>query len=90
MSHVPGMTEGEDIAILAQLTEGLEGCGYELHLRRLAAREYGVPQHRERVFVTAVRAGCNFRWPEPVGGTVTLRDAIGDLPPVEGGVRREW
>jgi DNA (cytosine-5)-methyltransferase 1 len=88
--NVPGMTEGEDISILARLVEGLEQAGYDVQLRRVAARAYGVPQHRERVFVVAVEPRKLFRWPEPAGEQVTLRDAIGDLPPAEGGVRRAW
>jgi DNA (cytosine-5)-methyltransferase 1 len=88
--NVPGLTEGEDIAILAQLVEGLEGLGYAIHLRRLAARDFGVPQHRERVFVVAVGPENELRWPEPEDGRVSLRDAISDLPAVEAGAQRPY
>jgi DNA (cytosine-5)-methyltransferase 1 len=88
--NVPGMTEGQNIFILGRLVEGLETCGYQVSLRQLAARAWGVPQRRERVFLVAVRSGCTFLWPEPARESATLRDAISDLPAVVGGEHNQW
>ena len=51
---------------------------------------YGVPQHRIRLFLVGFRDRDYFDWP-PANAAVstTLRDAIGDLPPVQGGQRNE-
>ena len=89
IENVPGLTEQEDIRVVASMTEALETLGYDCYARSLAARDYGVPQHRERIFIVAIERGVPFHWPRPQGH-VTLRDAISDLPPVEAGVYREW
>ncbi len=40
---------------------------YEVHVRLLNAADYGVPQHRERVFIVGTRSDLGVRWsfPEP-------------------------
>lgn len=89
IENVPGLTEHDDIRVVARLAESLEALGYVCHARCLAARDYGVPQHRERIFLVAVERGTCFKWPTPCE-RITVRQAISDLPPVEGGVAREW
>lgn len=89
IENVPGLTEHDDIQAVAGLAESLEAMGYVCHARCLAARDYGVPQHRERIFLVAVERGARFEWPAPCE-RVTVRQAISDLPPVEGGVVSEW
>ncbi len=54
----------------------------------LNAAEYGVPQERRRVFIIANRIGKQNPYPKPAYGPgrpnpyVTVKDAIGDLPPL--------
>ena len=53
------------------------------NLLEVNAKDYGVPQDRERVIITGFRKDLNvkaFRIPEYEGETVTLKDAIGGLP----------
>lgn len=60
--------------------------GYNIHLARLNAKDYGVPQNRERVFLIGIRRDIEIKsnWFFPVAVTddrpVTLREAISDLP----------
>ncbi|MEY8462395.1 DNA cytosine methyltransferase [Streptococcus merionis] len=62
--------------------------GYNLHIQVLNAKDFGVPQNRERVFIIGVRNDLqlNVDWQFPNGFAdevpVTLRDAISDLPPL--------
>lgn len=53
--------------------------GYEVGWRLLNARDYGVPQSRERVIIVGTRPGTEFSWPDKIGIPVTSREAIGDL-----------
>lgn len=54
-----------------------ESCGYNLHYRVLNAKNYGLPQNRERVFIIGIRPDLpdTFRWPKEV----VLKDRLIDL-----------
>lgn len=62
--------------------------GYNLHIKVLNAKDFGVPQNRERVFIIGVRNDLqiNVDWQFPNElideNPITLRDAISDLPPL--------
>ena len=76
-----------------------EGLGYQLVGDEvLDAVNYGVPQHRERVFLVGVRNDIleNVEWhyPEPTHGNdenpyITISEAISDLPEIEEGGHAE-
>lgn len=58
------------------------GVGYDVQLKMLNAKDYEVPEDRDRVFYIGFRKdlGINdYNYPSPVGPRVTLRQAIGDL-----------
>lgn len=63
---------------LESTVEALEGFGYEVDVRLLNARDYGVPQNRERVIVVATQIGWS--WPDPiVRKPVTAGVALGPM-----------
>jgi DNA (cytosine-5)-methyltransferase 1 len=94
--NVKGLTVGAHREFLIELVEAFDKAGYDVRLpwRVLDAAQYGVPQHRERLFLMGARKGL--RVPEypnqrtnpadrptllndlPTGPT--CEDAIGDLP----------
>ncbi len=59
---------------LNQMTE----LGYESHYQVLNAKDFGIPQNRERVFVVSIRydVATNFRFPEPVPLAKRLKDIL--------------
>lgn len=76
---------------LSQMIEDFKASGYHVTAHLVNARDYGVPQLRERVFIVGIRSdihqkyGFEYEVPEPTHGEgklpfVTLRDTIGDLP----------
>jgi len=85
LENVPDMARWSDGAILIGLLGALRERGYETDARILESYRYGVPQHRQRLFVVGVR-NARFSWPKPTK-LVTVADAISDLPPVLGGQR---
>ena len=90
LENVPDLATWDEGAVLVGFCEALRQLGYDTTSRVLRAYEYGVPQHRSRLFVVATRHNSRFLWPQPDQGVLpTLWDAIGDLPAVEGGQRSE-
>ncbi len=73
------MALGDELLAVREMTERLEAAGYETEVAIVDAWRYGVPQHRQRLFVTALRDGKRFEWPRP-RRVIDLREAIGDLP----------
>lgn len=76
---------------LSQMIEDFQAAGYFVTAHLVNARDYGVPQLRERVFIIGVRNdihtkyGYQYQVPEATHGKgklpyVTLKDTIGDLP----------
>lgn len=41
-------------------------CGYDIHFQLLNARDYGVPQTRERLFCIGFRESSYFKYPKPI------------------------
>lgn len=86
LENVPDMAFGDEMAILRRMIDELEESEYTVHARVLSAARHGVPQYRQRLLVVAFRDGNDFHWPKATTET-TVQQAIGDLPPVEGGWR---
>lgn len=89
LENVPDMALGGRMEIVRTIVHELERIGYAVHTRLLHAWQHGVPQYRQRFIMVALADSREFLWPEPTGRVVTVADAIGDLPPVEGGARPE-
>jgi len=85
--NVKGMLTLGKGEVFKQIIEDFESVGYKVEHCLVNAREFGVPQLRERVFLVGVKNGIDFKYkfPEPSHGIgkkhpfVTLENAIGDL-----------
>lgn len=65
----------------------LEHEGYVVEWKVLDAADYGVPQHRRRLFVVARRDGKPIKWPEKTHGPVSRScNAQGDIDRTADGV----
>ena len=89
MENVPDMALDRDMLVVRTMTEELEQLGYAVSWQLVDTFRYGVPQFRQRLILVALADGVLFSWPDEVEEPVNLRDAISDLPPVEGGWRPE-
>lgn len=89
LENVPDMALGDDLAVLRRIVDALQKADYETHLDIVEAPEYGVPQHRQRLILVALRDQQRpFEWPTPVD-RVSIWDAIGDLPALGEGTGQE-
>jgi DNA (cytosine-5)-methyltransferase 1 len=60
--------------------EQMEQLGYKNYYKVLNAKDYGVPQNRERVFTLSIRKDIDFNYvfPEPIPLTKELKDILED------------
>lgn len=97
LENVPGILRGTSRKLFLEVINNFIASGYQIvePYQILNAANYGVPQHRERLFLIGCRKGLNNPcYPEPItrqplsknsGLPVghTVFDAIADLPEVE-------
>lgn len=89
MENVPDMALDREMFILRSMVEELEQMNYSVEERVIDTWRYGVPQFRQRLILVALHNNTEFRWPTETSQKVTVWNAIGDLPEVEGGWRPE-
>jgi len=97
LENVRGLSIGKHVEFLRELVEGFTAGGYDIVLpwKVLNASSFGVPQHRERLFILGGRRGLPLpSYPQPhtrASGRAekvasglpvgpTVSQAIGDLP----------
>lgn len=62
-------------------TDELEEYGYNVYWKVLNAKNYGIPQNRERVFIVSIRKDLDngkFKFPEPFDNGLRLKDMLED------------
>jgi DNA (cytosine-5)-methyltransferase 1 len=104
MENVAEMRNGFDQTYTEEIMSRLADEGYTVTHAVLNAADYGVPQRRRRAFFLANRLGIQFRIPLPTHTKptesrqgdflglphhVTVWEAIGDLPPLKHGQKRD-
>jgi DNA (cytosine-5)-methyltransferase 1 len=89
MENVPDMALDKEMFILRNMVEELEQLGYSVEEKVVDSSRYGVPQFRQRLILVALRDRIEFKWPDEPSERVTVWNAIGDMPEVEGGWRPE-
>jgi len=89
--NVEGLAHTEGGRFLKHVVSGLGRRGYTTATWVLNAVDFGVPQKRSRLFVIGSRHGGVPPEPSPQTLTsVTLAQAIGDLPPLPNGASTNW
>lgn len=91
LENVVGLVQWDSGAAIAAIVEAMQSAGFaSVEWRILDAADFGVPQHRKRLFVVGLRQGA-IAWPEPTHGPgratpwVTVRDALGLVGDYEAG-----
>ena len=89
MENVTGITSVADGRAVSEIYSSLTALGYHVEHRILKAEEFGVPQERRRIFFIGAMNHSKIIWPDPfcwpntLFPSVTVREAIGDLPRLE-------
>lgn len=83
------MKNPEGGKVIDDIREKFEGVNYYIDYDVLDAANYGVPQHRERVFIVGWRKDLNINWSfnniEKSSKQISIKQAINDLPSVSAG-----
>jgi len=88
MENVPEILYEQYWEHFAQWRKIMTSAGYTVRVKIYNMAQFGVPQERFRVLVVAARDWPHFRMPVPTHRPdqfVTVRQAIGHLPPLEAG-----
>ena len=82
--NVKGLVSKAHVESFNEIVDMFKEAGYIVTYKLVNAKNYGVPQDRERIFIVGVRNDLkvSYEFPEPTnveGNYVTLETAIGDL-----------
>lgn len=81
LENVLGIRDKKHFAIYSAFVRGLANLGFVITEKELCAIDFGVPQTRRRIVLSALRSGQGYGpvVPEGINGLRTVRDAIGGL-----------
>lgn len=78
MENVPEVIGRKNIKHFAEWLKRLESLGYHCYWKCLNAKDYGVPQSRNRCFMLSVLGDAFYEFPEKVNLTKALKDVLQD------------
>ena len=76
LENVKGLVSHKQGHTLSVIEEHLKSLGYDIHWKVLSSLDYGLPQKRERWYCVGFDKKVDFKFPEPLGTSPTLRDII--------------
>lgn len=71
--NVKALTSKKFTAEFATVLDSLEQAGYNNYYKVLNAKDFGIPQNRERIFIVSIRKDIDFKFTFPVGEPLKLR-----------------
>ncbi|MFV0545150.1 MAG: DNA cytosine methyltransferase [Bacteroides sp.] len=84
--NVSGIINMEKGKVIKHIADCFRKIGYTVSEPQILwANDYGVPQRRNRCFLIGNRVGIDFKFPEPIDISVSVADAIDDLPILKSG-----
>ena len=81
--NVKGLLTMGGGTFIEAIVEDLSQCGYNVFYKLLNAKDYAVPEDRERVIIVGFRKDLNiteFEFPVPRNYRVTMREALKNIP----------
>jgi len=76
IENVKNLTQKGHKEEFAMILEDLEGLGYKNYWKVLNAKDFGVPQNRERVFIISILGDGDFEFPEGFDSGIRLKDVL--------------
>lgn len=76
MENVKALVSKKFMPTLQLWLNWLESEGYSNYVKVLNAKDYGIPQNRERVFVVSILGGGGYEFPAPIPLERKLKDML--------------
>lgn len=90
--NVKGLADPRNADALAYILRRIKEAGYTADKYLLDSHDYGVPQHRERIYIVGFRDAVfaeKFKAPAPVAAKATLRNVLDGIEASLDGKRRD-
>lgn len=89
MENVPALLKYKDGAVFSKFKTTLQAAGYDVQETIAKCEQFGVPQRRRRLVVLASLNGPSPKLQASTSGYISVRQAIGELPPIAAGEMHE-
>jgi DNA (cytosine-5)-methyltransferase 1 len=76
MENVPQVHGSKNMVHFSKWIEFLESKGYSNYWQDLNAKDYGIPQNRNRCYMVSILGDYSFTFPEPILLTLKLGDML--------------
>ena len=76
MENVKALVSGKFITLFRKWLDELTSYGYTNFCQVLNAKDYGIPQNRERIFVVSILGDAWFSFPQPQELKLRLKDML--------------
>jgi len=78
IENVKALTFKRNKKIFQRILDDLDEAGYKNYWKILNAKDFGIPQNRERIFIISIRKDIEqgFRFPEPFDNGLRLKDFL--------------
>lgn len=81
IENVKALTSKKFAKEFQMILDDLDEAGYNTYYKILNAKDYGIPQNRERVFIISIRKDIDngkFKFPDPKPLKIRLKDLLDD------------
>lgn len=76
MENVPDVIGTKNYEDFMKWYAALENMGYQSYYKVLNAKDYGIPQNRERCFMVSILGNYNYTFPKPIPLKLRLKDML--------------
>ena len=76
MENVPDVIGTKNYEDFMKWYDELENMGYQSYYKVLNAKDYGIPQNRERCFMVSILGDYNYTFPRPIPLKLRLKDML--------------
>ena len=76
MENVPDVIGTKNYEDFMKWYAALESMGYQSYYKVLNAKNYGIPQNRERCFMVSILGDYNYTFPKPIPLRLKLKDML--------------